>query len=127
MGGVSGDTGDRTCGIIDCCFSVFKYSGVGNLLKEGFCTAMASCLLDSPGSLLSLPLSFNLESLSPIKSGCFGAGLAGTGFRPVMLRGSCVGMAGNDRLGGSPCGGLAVDPLLFSNFNSENDIALSLF
>jgi hypothetical protein len=56
------------------------------------------------------------------KSGCGGAGLAGTGFRPpAMLRG--IGARA-----GCSCflGGLAVDPLLLSNFNSGKLMLFSL-
>lgn len=36
FGGVSGDLGDSTCGVIGCCcLSVFKYSGVGRRFKVG--------------------------------------------------------------------------------------------
>jgi hypothetical protein len=83
MGGVSGEAGERTWGVIGCCLSVFRYSGVGRRLKGGYawdwgCTSS----LDSEDPRLFL--SFSFESLFPIpdKSGCGGAGRAGTGFRP---------------------------------------------
>ena len=34
-GGVSGDAGDSNCGVIGCCLSVFRYSGVGRRLTVG--------------------------------------------------------------------------------------------
>lgn len=74
-------------------------------------------------------MSFNFDSLFPIPlaSGCGGAGRAGTGFLPRILRGSWEGTAGSSRSGGSCCGGLAVEPLLLFNFSSGTTILRSLF
>jgi len=133
-GGVCGVCGDRTCGVAGCCLSVFKYSGVGSRANGEFCRLPFSTpsLVIGPSSLLDAfdfflaCFSLSFESLFPIKSGWGGAGRAGTGFLPVLC-GSLKGIAGKDRSGGGPClfGGLAVDPLLLSNFNSGNLILLS--
>jgi len=118
---VAGDPGERIC-IVGDCLSVLRYSGVGSRLNEEYCPVAASFLLSVESLELSPNLlSFSFASLFPIKSGCGGAGRCGTGFRPAMLRG-IWGRAGGSCL----LGGLAVDPLLLSNFNSEKDILLSL-
>ena len=83
-GGVTGDTGDTTCGVKGCVLSVFRYSGVGRRLKEVYGFGASSLLIssdDPPRFLL-----FSFASLFPIKSGCGGAGRAGIGFRPARLR-----------------------------------------
>lgn len=91
-----------------------------------FVIASSSLFIDT-FDLFRACFSFSLESLFPIKSGCGGAGRAGTGFLPVLF-GRAKGIAGKDRSGGGPClfGGLVVDPLLLSNFNSGNLKLLSL-
>jgi hypothetical protein len=134
-GGVCGVRGARTCGVAGCCLSVFRYSGVGSRVNGEFCrfpfsapslVICSSSLLDALDFFLAC-FSFSFESLLPIKSDWGGAGRAGTGFLPV-LRGSAKGIAGKERSGGGSClfGGLVVDPLLLSNFNSGNLILLAL-
>lgn len=113
--------------------SCFKYSGVGRRWKGGSLyveTLDASFLIDTSASSLEL-CDFIFASLFPIKSGCGGAGRAGigTGFRvpanllPAMLRGNGF------RVEGRSCsfGGLAVDPLDFSNLSSDRFMLRSLF
>jgi len=103
--------------------SVFRYSGVGSRLNEGYTCLGTSSLLDS-SDVCPRFLFLNFASLFPIKSGCGGAGREGTGLRPPeMLRGSWGRDAGCSCL----LGGLAVEPLLLSSFNSGNEILLSLF
>lgn len=109
-GGVAGESGDTICGVKGCALSVFRYSGVGRRLKEVYGFG-ASSLLDSVDDSARF-LVFSFASLFPIKSGCGGAGRAGMGFLPARLRGMGA-LAGCSFLGG-----LAVDPLLLSNFNS---------
>jgi len=36
-GGVCGVRGDKTCGVVGCCLSVFRYSGVGSRVTGEFC------------------------------------------------------------------------------------------
>jgi hypothetical protein len=75
---------------------------------------------DSPRFLFfSFPILFPMGKL---KSGFVGAGRAGTGLRPpAMLRGICARAGGSCLLGG-----LAVDPLLLSNFSSGKLMLFSL-